>query len=63
MRDDERIRLYYEFGTMDWYSETARSAGNKTKTGGVRGAVRYLKLATLLGSLVLRNLSADRKKG
>lgn len=62
MRDDERIRMYYEFGTMDWYSETARPAGNKDRAGGVSGAARYLKLATLLWSLVLRNLSTDRNK-
>ncbi|MCL6478429.1 MAG: hypothetical protein K6T65_08425 [Peptococcaceae bacterium] len=60
MRDDERILMYYEFGTMDWYSEAARPGEKEGKTGGVRGAVRYLKLVTLLWSLVLRNLSVKK---
>lgn len=60
MRDDERIRLYYDFGTRDWRSEMARLNIKVKKNSGFR-TVRLLKLAALLWSLVLKNLSADKK--
>lgn len=60
MNDEERIRMYYVFGTTDCASETARSPRERGKNGGIRNAVRFLKLATLLGSLVFKNMSVTR---
>lgn len=60
MRDDDRIDLYCRFGTIDWRSEAASGGGRKERRGVFRGAVRYLKLATLLWSIVLRELKNDK---
>jgi len=62
MRDEERISLYYDFGTMDWRSEMAQGNKKTGKTGGVYSGVRLLKLANLLISLVLKNLSTAKRK-
>lgn len=64
MRDEERIGMYYTFGTIDWYSEMAGiEADNKSRRpGGVYGAARFLKLAALLCALVLKNLSTVKRK-
>lgn len=62
MRDEERIRMYYDFGTLDWHSEEAQMKKQTKKTGGVYGAVRFLKLAALLCALVVKNLSTVKRK-
>ncbi len=62
MRDEERISLYYDFGTMDWRSEMAQGNKKTGKTSGIYSGVRLLKLANLLISLIIRNLSTAKRK-
>ncbi|MFZ5643777.1 MAG: hypothetical protein ACOY46_09330 [Bacillota bacterium] len=58
MRDQDRIEMYYRFGTKDWRSEKEKAS----RPGGLlNGGIRYLRLATLLWSSILKNLSADNK--
>lgn len=60
MRDEERIKAYYRFGTIDCHSElfSKRKSGKKTLADRV---LRPLKLATLVWIEVLKNVSSVKK--
>lgn len=62
MRDQERIEMYYKFGTIDNYSEKHICGGKIEKGYICFTPVRYFKLANLLWSAVLKNMSAEKRK-
>lgn len=60
MRDEERISMYYKFGTLDRHSEKAPA--EKKAAGIAFRAVRIIKMSALLWSVALKNMSHDKRK-
>ena len=61
MRDQDRIDLYYRFGTTDWRSEREKEEQNTGKSF-IFAPARYFRLATLLLTLALKNMAPERMK-
>lgn len=61
MRDQERIEMFYRYGTMDWHSEEARAGASNAKNAGSARGLRMIKLASLLWAVVLKNVAGGRK--
>ena len=62
MRDEERISMFYKFGTLDRLSETAPAPAEKKAAGTAFRAVRIIKLSAMLWSVVLKNMSDGKRK-
>lgn len=61
MRDEERIDLYYRFGTTDRRSEVESKNLIPGKSYTYAPA-KYFRLASLLWTLALKNMFPDRIK-
>lgn len=62
MRDEERISMYYIFGTLDRNSEKAPAPAEKKAAGIAFRAVRIIKMSALLWAAALKNMSHDKRK-